>query len=157
MTMDELPESYAEGVIECEQCSELLPLCRCTGRCALCLQWKDKCKCRGNPRRRGGKNQRNEWLCFECEEPLAYCQCANQVYENLARGLLGIKNARKRRQAQKALVALVMKWQGQKMNPGGVPIDFAEPRRRPRGPAAAPRLPTRSGRSGTPVVPRRTN
>lgn len=134
----EAPEAHSDGIVECEACSELLPLCRCQGRCGVCLQWRLTCKCRGNPKRRGGRNARNEWLCFECDEPVDYCQCTNQVYENLARGLLGIKDPKKRLQAQKALVAIIMKWQRDKINSGGVPIDFSGPGRTPRGPRTAP-------------------
>lgn len=145
----EAPEALAEGVIECEACSEILILCRCQGRCGVCLQWRLKCKCRGNMRRRGKKNARNEWLCFECDEPLDYCQCANRVYENLARGILGIKDPKKRRRAAAALVALVMKWQQQKINSGGAPIDFSGPGRTPRSPRTAPaRTPRRVPRGG---------
>jgi hypothetical protein len=55
-------------------------------------------------------NQKNEWQCFECEHQLEYCMCSNRVFENLARGLIGIKDPKKRKQAHKALVALVIKW-----------------------------------------------
>lgn len=160
---DALPGSDAGEVIECEACGEFLPLCRCQGRCFVCFKWKTQCVCKGRPRPGRPGARRNEWLCFECEEPLEYCQCNNRVWENLARGLIGIKDPRKRRKAQKALVALLLRMQDKKINPGGAPIDYTEERKPPRAGrgkkwpktsgGTTPRSGTRktpNGRSGTP-------
>lgn len=128
---DALPNSDGGEVVECGSCGEFLTLCRCKGRCEVCLEWKEKCKCKGRPRPGRPGARRAEWLCFECEEPLEYCQCNNRVWENLAKGIIGIKDPRKRRKAQKALVALMLRAQQRKVNPGGAPIDYSEARKPP--------------------------
>lgn len=120
-----------DEIVQCGDCGNWLPICRCKGRCQVCLEWKDRCVCKGKPRPGASPGAKKaEWLCFECEEPLDYCQCGTNPYENLLKAALHIKDPRQRKKALKAIVALIAKKQGRKVGQGD-PIDYGAPAKPP--------------------------